>query len=86
MAKSFTSDGYDIGKHCSQHHFSCLDVHYNVVNYFQFPRVFIALNREESLVLRYSHDVSTFETFFNNVFLILQSINCRVPSVEQFSI
>ena len=34
MAKSSISDGLDIGKYCSKHNFSRLDVYYDLVNCF----------------------------------------------------
>ena len=67
MAKSFISDRQDIGKYCSRHRFFRPDVHYDLVNSSFKKNVnfdcVIVLNREESVVLYYSYDVSTFETF-----------------------
>ena len=39
MAKSSISDGLDIGKYCSKHNFSRLDVHYDLV--IVFLKIFI---------------------------------------------
>ena len=76
MAKSFISDRQDIGKYCSRHRFFRPDVHYDRPSKFIFQNnvnfdCVIALNREESVVLYYSYDVSTFETFFKMLVLCI---------------